>query len=226
MSLGGGSGGFLDYFSALEDPRQAWKVVYPLDEMLLLVLCAVLSDADDFVEISNWGRLRLGFLRRFRPYAQGVPSHDTLNDVYNALDGDQFQACFIAWVEGLCEAEGEIIAIDGKTSRRTGDRRRGRDRHCHVNSVASARPRALAPALDVQDILRGVVTAFHRSSSSMPSGSIRRGGSGEGRAHRGGCLDHGGQRGAAQHRAEGHGRGLPGDAGALGPGERYRDTHG
>ena len=53
MSLGGGSGGFLDYFSALEDPRQAWKVVYPLDEMLLLVLCAVLSDADDFVEISN-----------------------------------------------------------------------------------------------------------------------------------------------------------------------------
>ena len=53
-----------------------------------------------------------------------------------------------------------------------------------------------------------------------------RGGSGEGRAHRGGCLDHGGQRGAAQHRAEGHGRGLPGDAGALGPGERYRDTHG
>ena len=54
----------------------------------------------------------------------------------------------------------------------------------------------------------------------------RRGGSGEGRAHRGGCLDHGGQRGAAQHRAEGHGRGLPGDAGALGPGERYRDTHG
>ena len=137
MSLGGGSGGFLDYFSALEDPRQAWKVVYPLDEMLLLVLCAVLSDADDFVEISNWGRLRLGFLRRFRPYAQGVPSHDTLNDVYNALDGDQFQACFIAWVEGLCEAEGEIIAIDGKTSRRTGDRRRGRDPLHLVSAWAS-----------------------------------------------------------------------------------------
>ena len=108
-----------------------------------MVLCAVLSDADDFVEISNWGRLRLGFLRRFRPYAQGVPSHDTLNDVYNALDGDQFQACFIAWVEGLCEAEGEIIAIDGKTSRRTGDRRRGRDPlHPGVGVGERATPRA------------------------------------------------------------------------------------
>ena len=60
----------------------------------------------------------------------------------------------------------------------------------------------------------------------LGSGSDRRGGSGQGRAHRGRCLDHGGQRGAAQHRAEGHGRGLPGDAGALGPGERHRDTHG
>ena len=50
--------------------------------------------------------------------------------------------------------------------------------------------------------------------------------SGQGRSYRGGCLDHGGQRGAAQHRAKGHGRGLPGDAGALGPGERYRDAHG
>ena len=60
-----------------------------------------------------------------------------MNDVYNALDGDQFQACFIAWVEGLCEAEGEIIAIDGKTSRRTGDRRRGRDPLHLVSAWAS-----------------------------------------------------------------------------------------
>ena len=67
MSLGAGSGGFLDYFSALEDPRQAWKVVYPLDEMLLLVLCAVLSDADDFVEISIGGGCGLVFCAGFAP---------------------------------------------------------------------------------------------------------------------------------------------------------------
>jgi hypothetical protein len=51
----------IDHFSALEDPRQSWKVLYPLEEVLLLVLCAVLSGADDFVEIADWGRLRLGF---------------------------------------------------------------------------------------------------------------------------------------------------------------------
>lgn len=130
-------GTFLDCFSALEDPRQAWKVVYPLDEVLLLVLCAVLSGADDFVEIADWGRMRLGFLRRFRPFAEGIASHDTLNDVFNALDGDQFQACFVAWVEGLRETEDEIIAIDGKTSRRTGDRRNGRDPLHLVSAWAS-----------------------------------------------------------------------------------------
>jgi|TARA_B100001964_G_scaffold56779_1_gene64200 predicted transposase YbfD/YdcC len=137
MAKGSDRGAFLDCFSALEDPRQAWKVVYPLDEVLLLVLCAVLSGADDFVEIADWGRMRLGFLRRFRPFAAGVPSHDTLNDVCNALDGDQFQASFIAWVAGLAESEGEIIALDGKTSRRTGDRRRGRDPLHLVSAWAS-----------------------------------------------------------------------------------------
>ncbi len=132
-----GSAAFLTHFSALEDPRQAWKVVYPLDEILLLVLCGVLSGADDFVEIADWGRMRLSFLRRFLAFAGGVPSHDTLNDVFNALDDDQFQARFRAWVDGLREVDDEHIAIDGKTSRRSGDRRKGRDPLHLVSAWAS-----------------------------------------------------------------------------------------
>ena len=58
---------FIGHFSALEDPRQAWKVVYPLPEVLLLVLCATLGGAEDFVEIAGWGRSKLDFLRRFLP---------------------------------------------------------------------------------------------------------------------------------------------------------------
>ena len=76
---------FIDHFSALEDPRQAWKVVYPLPEILLLVLCGTLAGAEDFVEIARWGRRKLEFLRRLLPFARGIASHDTLNDVMNAL---------------------------------------------------------------------------------------------------------------------------------------------
>ena len=60
----------IDRFSALEDPRQAWKVVDPLPEVLLLVLCATLAGADDFVEVEAWGEEHLGFLRRLSPYGE------------------------------------------------------------------------------------------------------------------------------------------------------------
>ncbi len=68
------SASLLDHFSALEDPRQGWRVVYPLPEILLLVLCATLAGMEDFVEIRLWGDERLDFLRRFLPYERGMPA--------------------------------------------------------------------------------------------------------------------------------------------------------
>lgn len=128
----------LDHFSALDDPRQRGKVVYPLPEIMLLVLCATLAGAEDFVEIRHWGRQKLDFLRGLLPFAQGIPSHDTLNDVMNALDGGLFCEVFAAWVEGLREDEPDIVAIDGKTSRRA----RGGERHpLHVVSAWASRQR-------------------------------------------------------------------------------------
>lgn len=108
----------IDYFSALDDPRQAWKVEYPLPEIMLAVLCATLAGAESFVEIARWGRMKLGFLRRLLPFERGIPSHDALNDVVNGLDAGVFCECFSAWVESLRDANPEIVAIDGKTSRR------------------------------------------------------------------------------------------------------------
>ena len=127
---------FLAQFAALRDPRQAAKVLYPLPEVLLLLLCGTIAGADDFVELALWGSEHLGFLRRFLPYARGVPSHDTLCEVVAALDPELFKACFARWVERLRDlapavdgpgvAGPEVIAIDGKTSRRSHARSKGR----------------------------------------------------------------------------------------------------
>lgn len=130
----------LDHFSALEDPRQSWKVVYPLPEILLLVLCATLGGAENFVEIEAWGEDRLDFLRRFLPYRHGIASHDTLGDVMNGLDAELFSACFTTWVEELREVEPDIVAIDGKTSRRTHARPKGRN-PLHLVSAWASRQR-------------------------------------------------------------------------------------
>jgi predicted transposase YbfD/YdcC len=108
---------FLDYFSALHDPRQAWKVVYPLPEILLLLLCGTIAGAETFVEIERWGEGKLEFLRR-RPLARGSPAHDTLNDGMNALPARLFAEGFTTWVDSLRETEPDLVAIDGKTSRR------------------------------------------------------------------------------------------------------------
>jgi len=134
----------IDHFAALEDPRQCWKVLFPLPEVLLIVLCATLAGAEDFVEIRRWGQMHQEFLRRLLPFKAGVPSHDTLNDVINALDGALFAECFTAWVETLRDparassTAPEIVAIDGKTSRRTHDHPRDRGPLHMVSAWASS----------------------------------------------------------------------------------------
>ena len=108
----------LDHFSALKDPRQSCKVMYPLPEILLVVLCGTMAGAEDFADIERWAKRKLDFLRRFLTFERGIPSHDTLNDVMNALPADLFSECFISWVSALREGAPDIVAIDGKTSRR------------------------------------------------------------------------------------------------------------
>jgi predicted transposase YbfD/YdcC len=130
----------LERFATLEDPRQTAKVLYPLPEILLLLLSATLAGADDCVEIELWGEEQLAFLRRLLPYRHGIPSHDTLTGVLAALDPALFKACFVSWVEGLREAEPDLIAIDGKTSRRTHARGKGRE-PLHLVSAWAARQR-------------------------------------------------------------------------------------
>jgi hypothetical protein len=147
-------------FFGVEGPAPTLACALPLPEILLLVLCATLSGMEDFVEIRLWGDLRLEFLRRFLPYERGIPAHDTLNDVNNALDPDLFKDCFAAWVESLREAAPDIIAIDGKTSRRSHDRAAGRG-PLHLVSAWAAR-QCLVLGQEVTDAKSNEITAIPR----------------------------------------------------------------
>ena len=135
---------FLDHFAALRDPRQSWKVVYPLPEVLLTVLSGTIAGAEDFVEIRRWAMLHMDFLRRILPFTNGIASHDTLNDIFNALDGELFATCFTSWVTSLGgdiatspDQGPEVVAIDGKTSRRTHDHAQDRNPLHLVSAWAS-----------------------------------------------------------------------------------------
>jgi hypothetical protein len=117
---------FLNHFNDLPDPRQQGKVTYPLDEILLLCLLAVLAGAECFTEIALFGVKKLSFLRRFRPFKDGTPDHGHLGDILAVLDAEQFQRCCVAWVAAVSGVPAGVIAIDGKTVRRSGHKRGGK----------------------------------------------------------------------------------------------------
>ena len=93
-------------------------MLYPLDEILLLSLCGVVSGCESFVDIALYGEEKSGFLRKLAPFEHGIPSHDTLSTVFRALDPEEFNAAFAAWASGLAGRVGRtVVAIDGKTAR-------------------------------------------------------------------------------------------------------------
>jgi len=104
--------------SDIPDPRQQSKVAYPLDEILILCLSAVIAGCDSFVEISEYGDEKLDFLQEMASFTAGIPSHDTLSAVFRQLDPAAFSDAFSKWVLSLgARIGGHIVAIDGKTSR-------------------------------------------------------------------------------------------------------------
>jgi len=130
---------FLSHFKDLKDPRQQGKVAYPLDEILLLCLFAVLAGAECFTEIALFGVKKREFLRRFRPFKDGTPDHGHLGDILAVLDAEQFQRCFVAWVAATTGMPAGVIAIDGKTVRRSARKRNGKAAIHMVSAFAAGR---------------------------------------------------------------------------------------
>ena len=141
---------FLGYFKDLKDPRQQGKVDYPLEEILLLCLLAVLAGAETITDIALFGRKKLGLLRRFRPFDKGTPAHDHLGDILAVLDPEQFQRCFVAWVAALTGAPEGVVAIDGKTVRRSGKKKDGKA-PIHMVSAFAARQRLVLGQVKVAE---------------------------------------------------------------------------
>ena len=141
---------FLDHFKELPDPRQRGKITYPLDEVLLLCLLAVLGGAETFVDIARFGEKKIDLLRRFRPFRDGTPSHDHLGDIFATLDAKAFQRCFVSWVAALTGAPADVIAIDGKTLRRS-YQQKGAKAPIHMVSAFAARQRLVLGQVKVAD---------------------------------------------------------------------------
>jgi hypothetical protein len=141
---------FLNHFKDLPDPRQAGKVVYRLDEVLLLCLLAVLGEAETFVDIALFGEKKLALLRRFRPFRDGTRSHDQFGDIIATLDAVKFQQCFVSWVASLTGAAADVIAIDGKTLRRS-YQKKGAKAPIHMVSAFATRQRLVLGQVKVTE---------------------------------------------------------------------------
>jgi predicted transposase YbfD/YdcC len=141
---------FLHHFNDLIDTRQQAKVVYPLDEVLLLALLATLAGAETFTDIARFGDKKLALLRRFRPFKDGTPPHDRIGDIFATLDAEQFQRCFVAWVASVTGIPEGVIAIDGKTVRRSG-RKKDDTAPIHMVSAFAARQRLVLGQVKVAE---------------------------------------------------------------------------
>ena len=115
-----------EHFASLPDPRVERTKRHDLLDIITIALCAVICGADTWVDVELFGRAKLGWLRTFLALPNGIPSHDTFGRVFARLDPRRFEACFLAWVQTIVtRTDGEIVAIDGKTLRRSHDRAAG-----------------------------------------------------------------------------------------------------
>jgi predicted transposase YbfD/YdcC len=124
----------LNHLGEVPDVREPAKVRFPLREVLFLVTCGSMAGCDDYDEIVAWGQTHLDFLRQHEEFYFGVPKEDWLCTLMNRIDPALFEACFYAWACSLRPDAPDMIALDGKTLRRSGDAGRGA-KPCHLVSA-------------------------------------------------------------------------------------------
>ncbi len=126
------------HFGDLTDPRRR-EPTYPLLNMVFMTLCAVICGADDFVAIAKWARTKQDWLAKFFDMSAGIPSHDRFNAVLGALRPAEFEQALLSWITSLHEiTDGRIVAIDGKTLRRSYDAAGGKSAIHMVSAWATA----------------------------------------------------------------------------------------
>ena len=122
-----GSGNVVAAFTGIDDPRSASGKRHDLMDIISIAICAVICGAEGWADVELFGKSKKDWLTRYLKLSSGIPSHDTFGRVFSLIDPSQFQRCFMNWVSAVSElTRGEVIAIDGKTLRRSYDRRSAR----------------------------------------------------------------------------------------------------
>ena len=134
----------LAHFSGLSDPRVERTRKHKLIDIVAIAICGVICGADNWVEIAYFGEVKQAWLRQFLELPNGIPSHDTFNEVFARLDADEFRRCFINWVQAVYQVtDGQVIGVDGKSLRRSYDKRSGKTAIWLVNAWVSQAQLAL-----------------------------------------------------------------------------------
>jgi len=134
----------VEYFAALQDPRIDRSKRHKLLDIVTIAICGTICGADNWVDIELFGNCKEEWFNSFLELPNGIPSHDTFGDVFARLYPEQFQLCFMEWVQAVAQlTQGEVVAIDGKTVRRSHDRTSGKQAIHMVNVWASSNGLAL-----------------------------------------------------------------------------------
>jgi len=137
MSVGP-STSIIEHFTDLTDPRRR-AGIYPIINFLVIGVCAVLCGADDFVAMAEFGRAKKKFLEQFLDLSAGIPSHDRFNAIFAAIKSAEFEKCLLSWITALHQVTaGQVVAIDGKTLRRSYDKATSKSAIHMVSAWATA----------------------------------------------------------------------------------------
>jgi len=125
-------------FGDIDDPRVQGRCDYPLIEIITIAICAAVAGADTWVDVETFGKSKEAWLKRYLALENGIPSHDTFGDVFRVIQAQEFQRSFIRWVEQIFNlTKGQVVAIDGKTVRRSHNKTIGKDAIHMVSAWAS-----------------------------------------------------------------------------------------
>jgi len=110
-----------EHFSGVTDPRMVNKTSHKLLDIIVITICAVISGADDWMEVEEFGRAKKKWLKKFLELPNGIPSHDTFGRVFAMISTEELEKAFLSWVAAIAEKVSGVMAIDGKTLRRSYD---------------------------------------------------------------------------------------------------------